>query len=263
MATPPSSSPQPLYRRVLLKISGQALAGEEPGSQGISQEMLEKMACEIHQVRNLGIEVCIVVGGGNIYRGIAGAKAHGIDRATSDYMGMMATIINALALQNAIEHAGMPCRVMCAFPIEAIGETYIRRRALSHMEKGHVVIFAGGTGNPFFTTDTAAALRASEMGCGLLLKATKVDGVYSADPFKDHTAQFHPTLSYDDILTRNLGVMDATAIALARENLIPVAIFSIYEDGGFARIVRGEGNFTLITEKEKDQRPALSKGINK
>jgi uridylate kinase len=250
MTTPPSLSQKPSYRRVLLKISGQALAGAESGSQGISQGMLEKMACEIQQVHNLGIEVCVVVGGGNIYRGISGAQTHGMDRATSDYMGMMATIINALALQNTIEHANMKCRVMCAFPIEAIGETYIRRRALHHMEKGRVVIFAGGTGNPFFTTDTAAALRASEMGCDLLLKATKVDGVYSADPLKDSSARFHPTLSYDDILTRNLGVMDATAIALARENLIPVAIFSIYEEGGFAKVIRGEGNFTLITEKE-------------
>ena len=250
MTPPPSLSQKPSYRRVLLKISGQALAGPESGAQGISQAMLEKMASEIRQVHDLGIEVCVVVGGGNIYRGIAGAQTHGMDRATSDYMGMMATIINALALQNTIEHANMKCRVMCAFPIEAIGETYIRRRALHHMEKGHIVIFAGGTGNPFFTTDTAAALRASEMGCDLLLKATKVDGVYSADPLKDSTARFHPTLSYDDILTRNLGIMDATAIALARENLIPVAIFSIYEEGGFAKVIRGEGNFTLITEKE-------------
>jgi len=250
MVIPFSSLPKPSYSCVLLKISGQALAGIDTNSQGISQEMLEKMAFEIHQVRELGIQVCIVVGGGNIYRGITGAQTHGIDRATSDYMGMMATIINALALQNAIEQAGMPCRVMCAFPIEAIGETYIRRRAINHMEKGRVVIFAGGTGNPFFTTDTAAALRASEMGCNLLLKATKVDGVYSADPLKDKQAEFHHTLSYDDVLTRNLGVMDATAIALARENSIPVAIFSIYEKGGFAKVVQGKGNFTLITEKE-------------
>lgn len=248
MAPSPSSS-KSTYRRVLLKISGQALAGEESGSQGISQKMLEKMAHEIHQVRKLGVDVCVVVGGGNIYRGIAGAKEHGIDRATSDYMGMMATIINALALQNAIEQQHMQCRVMCSFPIEAVGETYIRRRALHHIEQGRVVIFAGGTGNPFFTTDTAAALRASEMGCDLLLKATKVDGVYSADPLKDKNAKFHPLLSYDDVLTGNLGVMDATSIALARENLIPVAIFSIYEDGGFAKVVQGKGNFTLIREK--------------
>jgi uridylate kinase len=233
---------------VLLKISGQALAGSGSDSQGINQEMLEKLASEIAQVRDLGIQVSIVVGGGNIYRGIAGSKTHGMDRATSDYMGMMATIINVLALQNAMEHASIPCRVMCAFPIEAIGETYIRRRAIHHLEKNRVVIFAGGTGNPFFTTDTAAALRASEMGCDLLLKATKVNGVYSADPLTDRTAEFHPTLCYDDVLTRNLGVMDATAIALARENLVPIAIFSIYETGGFAKVIRGEGNFTLITE---------------
>jgi uridylate kinase len=248
MVKSPPSSPKPRHRRVLLKISGQALAGPDSNSQGINQEMLEKLASEIAQVRNLGIQISIVVGGGNIYRGIAGAKTHGIDRATSDYMGMMATFINALALQNAMEQASIPCRVMCAFPIEAIGETYIRRRAIQHLEKNRVVIFAGGTGNPFFTTDTAASLRASEMGCDLLLKATKVNGVYSADPLTDHTAEFHPTLSYDDVLTRNLGVMDATAIALARENLIPVAIFSIYEAGGFAKVIRGEGNFTLITE---------------
>ena len=248
MVKSPPSSPKPLHRRVLLKISGQALAGSDSNSQGINQEMLEKMASEIAQVRDSGVQISIVVGGGNIYRGIAGAKTHGIDRATSDYMGMMATFINALALQNAMEQASIPCRVMCAFPIEAIGETYIRRRAIHHLEKNRVVIFAGGTGNPFFTTDTAASLRASEMGCDLLLKATKVNGVYSADPLTNHTAEFHPTLSYDDILTRNLGVMDATAIALARENLIPVAIFSIYEAGGFAKVIRGEGNFTLITE---------------
>lgn len=248
MVKSPPSSPKPLHRRVLLKISGQALAGSDSNSQGINQEMLEKMASEIAQVRDLGVQISIVVGGGNIYRGIAGAKTHGIDRATSDYMGMMATFINALALQNAMEQASIPCRVMCAFPIEAIGETYIRRRAIHHLEKNRVVIFAGGTGNPFFTTDTAASLRASEMGCDLLLKATKVNGVYSADPLTNHTAEFHPTLSYDDVLTRNLGVMDATAIALARENLIPVAIFSIYEAGGFAKVIRGEGNFTLITE---------------
>lgn len=245
-----SSSSKPLYRRVLLKISGQALAGTEPTSQGISQKMLQKMANEIHQVHKLGVEICIVVGGGNIYRGISGAEAHGIDRATSDYMGMMATIINALALQNAIERSGMECRVMCAFPIEAIGETYIRRRAIHHMEKGNIVIFAGGTGNPFFTTDTAAALRASEMGCDLLLKATKVDGVYSSDPTKDKNAEFHPTLTYHDVLTQNLGIMDATAIALARENLIPIAIFSIFEEKGFAQVVCGKGNFTLIKEKK-------------
>lgn len=250
MVKSPSSSLKPLHRRVLLKISGQALAGSGSDSQGINQEMLEKMASEIAQVRDLGTQICIVVGGGNIYRGVAGAKTHGIDRATSDYMGMMATIINALALQNALEHALIPCRVMCAFPIEAIGETYIRRRAIHHLEKNRVVIFAGGTGNPFFTTDTAAALRASEMGCDLLLKATKVNGVYSADPLKDHTAEFHPALSYDDILTRNLGVMDATAIALARENLIPIAIFSIYEQGAFAKVIHGKGDFTLITEKK-------------
>ncbi|MBM3468722.1 MAG: UMP kinase [Alphaproteobacteria bacterium] len=245
-----SSSSKPLYRRVLLKISGQALGGTDTTSQGISQKMLEKMANEIHQVHKLGVEVCIVVGGGNIYRGITGAETHGIDRATSDYMGMMATIINALALQNALEHAEMECRVMCAFPIEAIGETYIRRRAIHHMEKGNVVIFAGGTGNPFFTTDTAAALRASEMGCDLLLKATKVDGVYSTDPVKDKNAEFHPTLTYHDVLTQNLGIMDATAIALARENLIPIAIFSIFEEKGFAKVVCGAGNFTLIKDKK-------------
>lgn len=246
-----NSSSKAGYRRVLLKISGQALAGTESNSQGISQLMLEKMAAEVREAHDLGVEIGIVVGGGNIYRGVSGAKTHKIDRATSDYMGMMATIINGLALQNAIENAGMVCRVMCSFPIEAIGETYIRRRAIHHLEKKRIVIFVGGTGNPFFTTDTAAALRASEMGCDLLLKATKVNGVYSADPLKDHTAQFHPLLSYDDILTGNLEVMDATAIALARESLIPVVVFSIFEQGGFAKVIRKEGNFTTIREKSK------------
>jgi uridylate kinase len=254
----PVVSAKPLYKRVLLKISGEALAGIDttlkPGSsipQTISQDMLEKIASEISQVIAMGIEICVVVGGGNIYRGIAGSKTHGMDRATSDYMGMMATVINAMALQNAFEHSGIPCRLMCSFPIEAIGETYIRRRAITHLRRGRVVIFAGGTGNPFFTTDTAAALRSSEMGCDLLLKATKVDGAYSADPHINPEAEFHPTLSYDDILRRNLEVMDATAITLARENQVPIAIFSIFEKGGFARVLRGEGNFTLITEIDK------------
>lgn len=249
MAAPASSIPsKPLHHRVLLKISGEALAGLESNAQGINQDMLEKMAREIRQVRDLGVEVCVVVGGGNIYRGVSGAQTHGIDRATSDYMGMMATVINAVALQNAIEMAGMPCRVMCAFPIESIGEYYIRRRAIRHMEKGRVVIFAGGTGNPFFTTDTAAALRASEMGCDLLLKATKVKGVYCSDPLKNPDAKPYRTLSYQDVLACNLTVMDTTAIALTRDNLIPIAVFSIFEEGGFAKVVCGEGEFTLITE---------------
>lgn len=242
-----------LYRRVLLKISGEALAGEKPGSQGIDQGMLEKMAREIHQVRDLGVEICLVVGGGNIYRGVSGSSTHGIDRATSDYMGMLATVINALALQNAIEQEGMACRVMSALPMGAVGEPYIRRRALSHMGKGRVVIFAAGTGNPFFTTDTAAALRASEMDCDLLLKATKVNGAYSADPLKDKSAVFYKHLSYHDVLTKHINVMDATAIALTRETSIPIAVFSIFEAGELAQVIQGKGHFSLISHVGMDQ----------
>jgi uridylate kinase len=238
------------YKRVLLKISGEALASLSPSStnQGIDQSMLQKIARDIREVHELGVQICLVVGGGNIFRGLSGSAKHGIDRATSDYMGMLATVINALALQNAIEMESMPCRVMSAIPMHQIGETYIRRRALNHLEKGRIVIFAAGTGNPYFTTDTAAALRASEMGCDLLLKATKVDGVYSADPMKDKNAVHYSKLSYSDVLGRELGVMDTAAISLTKENGIPIAVFSIYPDGGFSQVLKGNCTYTLISD---------------
>jgi uridylate kinase len=198
-------------------------------------------------VHELGVQVCLVIGGGNIFRGLAGA-AQGMERATADYMGMLATVINSLAVQSALERQGVATRVQSAIGMQAVCEPYIRRRAIRHMEKGRVVIFAAGTGNPFFTTDTAAALRASEMGCDALLKATKVDGVYSADPQKDSAATRYERLSYLDVLSRDLQVMDAAAISLARENRIPILVFSIHNSGGFADVVTGQGRFTIITE---------------
>src|SRR5690242_2534145 len=233
------------YRRVLLKISGEALMGDR--EYGLDPEMVSRIADEIKSVHELGVQICVVIGGGNIFRGIAGAAA-GMERAAADYMGMLATVINSLAMQNALERIGVVTRVQSAITMQAISEPYIRRRAIRHMEKGRVVIFAAGTGNPFFTTDTAAALRASEMGCDALLKATKVDGVYSADPKKVADAVRYERLSYLDVLSRDLQVMDAAAISLARENGIPILVFSIQNDGGFADVVKGQGRFTIITE---------------
>jgi uridylate kinase len=236
----------PKYRRVLLKLSGEALMGEQ--GHGIDPETISRIAAEVRSVHELGVQVAMVVGGGNIFRGIAGAAA-GMERATGDYMGMLATIINSLALQSALERLGVQTRVQSAIPMQTVCEPYIRRRAIRHMEKGRAVIFAAGTGNPFFTTDTAAALRASETDCGALLKATKVDGVYSADPKKDPQAQRFDKLSYLDVLSRDLQVMDAAAISLARENRIPILVFSIHDKGGFAEVVSGRGRFTIITEE--------------
>ncbi|MBL6603432.1 MAG: UMP kinase, partial [Alphaproteobacteria bacterium] len=212
------------YKRVLLKISGESLMGDR--SYGIDPNMVARTAEEIKTVRDQGIEICLVIGGGNIFRGISVA-ASGMERATGDYMGMLATVMNALAMQNALEDIGVDTRVLSALPISAVCEPYIRRRAKRHIEKGRIVIFAAGTGNPFFTTDTAAALRATEMNCDLILKGTRVDGVYSADPEKDPNAIHHPHLTYMDVLSRDLGVMDASAISLARENEIPMIVFSI------------------------------------
>ena len=195
---------------------------------------------------NSGVEACLVIGGGNIFRGVSGAAA-GMERATGDYMGMLATVMNALAMQNALENVDVPTRVMSALPISAVCEPYIRRRAMRHLEKGRVVIFAAGTGNPFFTTDTAAALRASEMGCEALLKGTRVDGVYSADPEKHADAVRYDKLSYLQVLSEDLRVMDASAVSLARENNIPIIVFSIEEDGGFARVLGHEGKFTIVS----------------
>ena len=232
------------YPRVLLKISGESLMGSQ--SYGIDPEMVATVAREVRDVVNSGIETCLVIGGGNIFRGVSGAAA-GMERATGDYMGMLATVMNALAMQNALEALDVPTRVMSALPISAVCEPYIRRRAVRHLERGRVVIFAAGTGNPFFTTDTAAALRASEMGCRALLKGTRVDGVYSADPEKDPRAQRYDRLSYLDVLSKDLRVMDASAISLARENNIPILVFSIEDAGGFERVLRHQGKFTLVS----------------
>ena len=232
------------YPRVLLKISGESLMGSQ--SYGIDPEMVATVAREVRDVVASGVETCLVIGGGNIFRGVSGAAA-GMERATGDYMGMLATVMNALAMQNALEALDAPTRVMSALPISAVCEPYIRRRAVRHLEKGRVVIFAAGTGNPFFTTDTAAALRASEMGCRALLKGTRVDGVYSADPEKDPRAQRYDRLSYLDVLSKDLRVMDASAISLARENNIPILVFSIEDAGGFERVLRHQGKFTLVS----------------
>lgn len=232
------------YRRVLLKCSGEALMGSTP--YGIDFETVDRITTEIKAVHQLGGEVCLVIGGGNIFRGVAGAT-QGMQRASADYMGMLATVINALALQHALESHGVPSRVMSAIRMDTVCEPYIRRRAIRHMEKGRVVIFAAGTGNPFFTTDTAAALRAAEMGCDALLKGTQVDGVYSADPKKDKSATRYETLTYMDVLQQDLKVMDASAISLARENRIPILVFSLHEAGGFAKVLAGTGRCTTIT----------------
>lgn len=238
------SSVKPKYKRILLKLSGEALGGD--AGQGICPETVASMARQIGALRDLGVQVVIVVGGGNIFRGLEGEGA-GIDRATGDYMGMLATVMNALAMQNALETLDMPTRVMSALPISAVCEPYIRRRAMRHLEKRRVVIFAAGTGNPFFTTDTAAALRASEMGCSALLKGTRVDGVYSADPEKDPDAVRYDQLSYLQVLSEDLKVMDASAVSLARENSIPILVFSIEDTGGFQRVLRHEGKFTIVS----------------
>ena len=213
---------------------------------GLDTDMVSQVAAEIKSVSALGVEVCLVIGGGNIFRGIS-VSAGGMERASADYMGMLATVMNALAVQSALELDGVPTRVQSAIPMNAVCEPYVRRRAARHMEKGRVVIFAAGTGNPYFTTDTAAALRASEMECGALLKATKVDGVYESDPLLDPDAERYDTLSYMDVLSHDLKVMDASAISLARENSIPIIVFSINEKDGFANVIRGNGRFTLIS----------------
>jgi uridylate kinase len=233
------------YRRALLKISGEALMGER--EYGLDPAMIGRIAGEIQTVHELGVQLCLVLGGGNIFRGVP-AAAVGMERGSADYMGMLATVINSLATQSELERRGISTRVQSAISMQAVCEPYIRRRALRHLEKGRVVIFAAGTGNPFFTTDTAAALRASEMGCDVLLKATKVDGVYDADPNRVTGAKRFARLGYLDVLSRDLRVMDAAAISLARENRIPILVFSIFEAGGFAEVVRGRGRYTIIDE---------------
>jgi uridylate kinase len=227
----------PAYRRVVLKLSGEALAGRQ--GYGIDPEILARIAEEIHEVVDLHVQVAVVIGAGNIYRGIA-ASAGGMDRATGDYMGMLATVINALALQDAIEKAGVPTRVLSAIEMRAVAEPYIRRRAIRHLEKGRVVVFAAGTGNPFFTTDTAGALRAVEIGAEVILKATKVDGIYTADPDKDPSAVKLPRVGYIEVLNRGLAVMDTTAISLCMDHKLPIVIFDLTRRGNIRRIITGE-----------------------
>jgi uridylate kinase len=231
------------YKRLLVKLSGEALMGSQP--YGVDMVVVDRLARDVSEAVAAGAELAIVVGGGNIFRGLSGA-AKGMDRATADYMGMLATVMNALAFQNALSHAGTPARVLSAIPMQTVCESYVRPKALHHMGRGRVVIFAAGTGNPFFTTDTAATLRAMEMGCEAVAKATQVDGVYSADPKKDPTAVRYDRLTYGEVLSRNLQVMDGAAIALARDNRLPVIVFSITEPGNLLKVLQGAARATVI-----------------
>ncbi len=236
---------KPKYKRVMLKISGEVLMGAREF--GLDPKTITRIGKEIKSVVDLGMEVCLVIGGGNIYRGATGVEL-GMERVTGDYMGMLGTVINALAMQATLEKLGVPTRVQSPISMSQVCEPYIRRRAIRHMEKGRVVIFAAGTGSPFFTTDTAATLRATEVGCDLLLKATKVDGVYDSDPKKNPKAKRFDKLTFSEAIKRDLEVMDATAFTLARDNKLPIAVFSINTPGGFAEVVQGRGRFTLIKE---------------
>jgi uridylate kinase len=238
---------RPRFNRILLKLSGEALMGD--GQFGIDPATASRIASEIKSAREAGHELCLVVGGGNIFRGLA-AAAKGFDRTSADYMGMLATVMNALAMQNALEQIGVDTRVQSAIPMATVSEPYIRRKAVRHMEKGRVVIFAAGTGNPFFTTDTAAALRAAEMGCDALFKGTSVDGVYDADPKKVKTASRYESLSFNRVLADDLKVMDASAIALCRDNDIPIVVFNIREQGNLAHVLSGEGTATIVQNEE-------------
>lgn len=237
--------PQPKYQKILLKLSGEALQGKE--DVGISVDSLKAISKEIVEIHSLGIEIAIVIGGGNIFRGIAGA-AIGMDRSAADYMGMLATVINSLALQDSLEGEGIVTRVQSALEIRQVAEPYIRRRAIRHLEKGRVVIFAAGTGNPFFTTDTAATLRAREIGADVILKATKVDGIYDKDPLKHTDAKMFKQLSYMEVLNKDLKVMDATAISLCREGKIPIIVFNMFESGNIYRIIMGEDIGSVVKE---------------
>jgi len=235
---------QPVYKRILLKLSGEALMGDQ--GYGIDHRVLDAITSEIKDVYDLGVEVAIVIGGGNIFRGLSGA-AKGMERASADYMGMLATVLNALALQNILENKGVTTRVQSAIEMRELAETYIRRRAVRHLEKRRIVIFAAGTGNPYFTTDTAAALRAMEIGAEVIMKATKVDGVYSADPLKDKTATRFDRLTYSDVLHKDLRVMDATAISLCKDNNLPILVFNLNVPGNIKKIVLGDPIGTLVT----------------
>jgi uridylate kinase len=234
----------PFYKRVLLKLSGEALMGDQQF--GVDPAVATQIAQDVADIHGLGVETAIVIGGGNIFRGLA-ASARGMDRATADYMGMLATVINALALQDALEQLGMPTRVITAIEMRAVAEPFIRRRAIRHLEKRRVVIFAAGTGNPYFTTDTAAALRAMEIKAEVILKGTKVDGVYTADPMLDPAATKYPTISYLQVLERQLKVMDATAISLCMDNKLPIVVFNLREPGNVRRVVMGETIGTTVS----------------
>lgn len=238
-----STKPNNAYRRVLLKISGEALMGDL--GYGLHPPTVKRIANEIKSVHDMGVEICMVIGGGNIFRGLQGS-AQGMERTTADYMGMLATVMNALAMQSSLEGLGIHTRVISAITMNEVAEPYIRRRAVRHLEKKRVCIFAAGTGNPYFTTDTAATLRASEMSCEAIFKGTKVDGVYDKDPVKHSDAKRYETVSYDEVLAKHLGVMDASAIALARDNKLPIIVFSLDEPGGFKGILAGEGTYTIV-----------------
>jgi uridylate kinase len=235
--------PQTKYKRVLLKISGEALMGDQ--GYGLHPPTVARIAREVQSVHEMGVEICMVIGGGNIFRGLAGS-AQGMERTTADYMGMLATVMNALGMQAQLEALGLHTRVISAIPMDEVCEPYIRRRAVRHLEKKRICIFAAGTGNPYFTTDTAATLRANEMNCEAIFKGTKVDGVYDKDPVKFDDAKRYDTVSYDEVLQKNLGVMDASAIALARDNNKPIIVFSLDEPGGFRGILAGEGTYTKV-----------------
>jgi uridylate kinase len=236
------------YSRVLLKISGEALMSDQ--GFGLHPPTVDRIAAEIGKVHAMGVEICLVIGGGNIFRGLSGS-AQGMERASADYMGMLATVMNALAMQNALERLDIFTRVISAIPMDQICEPYIRRRAIRHLEKGRICVFAAGTGNPYFTTDTAATLRAMEMNCQAILKGTQVDGVYDSDPKKNPDAVRYDFVSYDEVLTKNLQVMDASAIAMSRDNNLPIMVFSLDQEGGFASVLSGRGKFTIVGPSAK------------
>lgn len=238
-----ASAQAPAHKRILLKLSGEALMGDD--AYGINHATIQRMSAEVAEVVNLGVEVAVVIGGGNIFRGVAGG-AVGMDRATADYMGMLATVMNSLALADTMNRNGLTARVMSAISIEQIVESYVRPKALQYLEEGKVVIFAAGTGNPFFTTDTAAALRGAEIGAEVVLKATKVDGVYTADPARDKNATRYAKISFDEAIQKNLGIMDAAAFALCRDQKLPIKVFSIFKHGALKRVVQGEDEGTLV-----------------
>jgi uridylate kinase len=238
---------QKIYKRVLLKISGESLMGV--GAYGIDVSTVDRVAKEIAQACSLGVEVCLVIGAGNIFRGLSGAAA-GMDRASADYMGMLATVMNSLAMQNSLERLNIQTRVQSAISMTEVCETYTRRRAIRHMEKGRIVIFAAGTGNPYFTTDTAAALRASEMDCDAIFKGTMVDGIYDKDPKKSNDAKKFESISFDEVLANNLKVLDSSAVSLARDNNIPIIVFSIQENDSFLNVIKGKGSFSIVEENK-------------